>query len=84
MSVTIRVSASLRDTLKILADQQGVAMQVVVEEAILAYQERLRLKALNQALLRLTPQEQGELQQEYGFWEEASSQDGLGPEDVEY
>lgn len=47
MSVTIRVSTALRDTLKALADQQGVAMQTVVEEAVRTYQDVLRLKALN-------------------------------------
>lgn len=73
----------MRDTLKALAEQQGVAMHTVVEEAVAAYRDRLRLQSLNEALTRLAPEEQQRLQQEYGFWERAMVQDGLSPEDIE-
>ena len=84
MSVTIRVSTALRDTLKALADQQGVAMQTVVEEAVRTYQDVLRLKALNESLARLSPQEHQDLKQELDYWEGATLKDGFGPEDVNY
>ena len=64
-----RVSIALRDTLKALADQQGVAMQTVVEEAVRNDQDVLRLRTLNESLARLSQRQSEELQQEYGYWE---------------
>lgn len=78
MTTTIRVSAKTRDLLHDLAQNAGVPMQEIVEQALEQYRRRQLLAETNAAYgaLRADPQAMQVWQAEQDEWE-ATLGDGL-------
>ena len=64
MSVTVRISEPLRETLRCLAAREGVPMQTVLEKAVESYHRNSLLGELNAAYARLGDATKAELDQE--------------------
>jgi len=84
MSVTIRITESMRDVLKQIANQRGVSMQAVLETALHNYRKALRVEELNLAYASMSPGQMADYQQEVESWERATLRDDLDPEDIDY
>ena len=69
MSVTVRISDQLRETLRQLSTQQGVSMHCVMEQAVEHYRRRCMLESLNAAYARLTPEALAESDAEDREWD---------------
>jgi hypothetical protein len=76
MSVTVRISLSLRETLRQLAAREGVPMQTVLEKAVESYRRDRLIDELNAGYAKLSSVERDELTDELEVWE-ATSADGL-------
>ena len=77
-SVTLRVSARCRDTLRELAAQTGESMQSMVDEAVELYRRRWFLEKVNAAYmpLRQNAETWATVEQERSEWDDALG-DGL-------
>ena len=76
MSVTVRISEPLRETLRSLAAREGVPMQTVLEKAVESYRRNSLLDELNAAYARLGDATKADLDQELLDWE-ATLADGV-------
>jgi predicted transcriptional regulator len=78
MSTTIRVSTHTRDLLQRLAQQSGVSMQSVLEEALEQYRRQQLLEATNAAYATLHADAEAwaELERERSDWDQTLA-DGL-------
>ncbi len=78
-TATIKVPEKTRDVIQSLAQEEGVSVQQVVEEALEAYRRQRVLHATNQAYAALKADENAweDLQEERRIWDVTLS-DGLG------
>jgi len=77
-STTVRITETSRDTLRLLSQFEGRAMQAVLDDAVEAYRRQKFIQDLNAAyaLLREEKDQSDSLQRELETWE-ATLCDGL-------
>ena len=77
-TVNVRVTKQTHQQLAVLAKENGLSMQTVLEQAVEAYRRRRFLEALNEdfAALRARPEEWAEELEERKLWEQ-TLMDGL-------
>lgn len=83
MSVTVRISNQLRETLRELSAQEGLTMQEILELAVARYRRESMLKANNESYARMSPEDRASLAQVDREWDGVLA-DGLEHWDYEY
>ncbi len=69
MSTTVRVSEALQDVLRELAMQQGLSMEQVLERAVDQYKRECMIRAYNDSIARMSPEDRASLDAENREWD---------------
>jgi predicted transcriptional regulator len=82
-TVTVRVSTATRDRIAELAQDAGMSMSSVVDEAIRDYKRKRFFEQLNEAVerTRADPEAWADYQAEVALFDNAAG-DGLGTDDI--